>query len=72
MPVGSNAGSALVSIEHAVANGLTFRPLAESCRDIREWWYSDAVTEERRQKMAASERSLMAREAGIIADWRAR
>jgi len=46
--------------------------LAESCRDIVAWWYSDAVTEERRQNMVAGERSLMAREAAIIADWKAR
>jgi len=72
MPVGENFGSARVNIEHGVANGLTFRPLAESCRDILEWWYSDAVSEERRQNMVAGERSLMTREAGIIEAWKAR
>jgi 2'-hydroxyisoflavone reductase len=72
MPVGENYGSARVDISHAVANGLTFRPLAESCRDILDWWYSDAVTEERRQNMVAGEGSLMAREPEIIAAWKAR
>ena len=29
--------------QHAIANGLTFTPLADSVRDIHAWWYSDAV-----------------------------
>jgi 2'-hydroxyisoflavone reductase len=72
MPVGDNFGSARVSIEHGVANGLTFRPLADSCRDIVDWWYSGAVPEERRQALLHGERSLMAREPGIVSAWRAR
>ncbi len=72
MPVDENFGSARVDNRHGIANGLTFRPLAESCRDILEWWNSDAVTEERRQNMLRGEGSLMAREPEIIAAWRAR
>jgi 2'-hydroxyisoflavone reductase len=72
MPTGDNYGSARVNIDLAVANGLTFRPLADSVQDIHEWWYSDAVTEERRMRMVSGERSLMAREADVIAAWRAR
>ena len=72
MPVDENYGSARVDISHGVANGLSYRPLAQSCRDILEWWYSDAVAEDRRRNMFSGERALMAREAGIIADWKAR
>lgn len=69
MPVGDNYGSARVNIDHGVAHGLTFRPLAESCRDILEWWYSDAVPQERRQRM---EDGVLAREPEIVEAWRAR
>lgn len=71
MPIGNNAGSALTSTSWAVQNGLTFTPLAESVRDITEWWHSDAVAEERRANMVSGQRSLMAREAAIIAAWKA-
>ncbi|MCB0594068.1 MAG: hypothetical protein KDD28_08250, partial [Phaeodactylibacter sp.] len=70
MPTGDNAGSALVSNQLGIANGLTFTPLAESVRDIYEWWQSDAVPEERRIEMVSGEGSLMAREEEIIAAWK--
>jgi 2'-hydroxyisoflavone reductase len=72
MPTGDNYGSARVNNERGIANGLVFRPLADSVQDIHEWWYSDAVSEERRTRMVSGERSLMAREADVIAAWRAR
>jgi len=55
----------------AIENGLTFTPLAQSVRDVYEWWHSDAVTEERRENMVSGQRSLIAREAAIIAAWKA-
>jgi len=72
MPVKNNEGSALVSNRMGVEAGLTYTPLAESVRDIYEWWHSSAVTEERRTNMVSGQRSLMAREAEIIAAWKAR
>ncbi|MBI1343571.1 MAG: NAD-dependent epimerase/dehydratase family protein [Terrimonas sp.] len=72
MPVGDNAGSALVSNAHAIANGLSFTPLAESVLDIHDWWNSESVTEERRLKLSDAEGSLMKREAAIIAEWKKR
>jgi 2'-hydroxyisoflavone reductase len=71
MPVGNNAGSALVNNQLATDNGLTLTPLAQSVRDIYEWWHSDAVTEDRRDRMVSGQRSLIAREASIIAAWKA-
>ena len=70
MPVGDNYGSARVNIEFAVANGLTFTPLADSVRDIHTWWNSDAVTEAKRAKMLSGADALMTREKTIIAEWR--
>lgn len=72
MPVGNNAGSARVSNELAMARGLTFTPLADSVRDIYEWWSSGAVPPDRRAAMVSGDRSLMAREAAILAEWKAR
>ncbi len=56
----------------AIAAGLTFRPLAESMHDTHVWWHGDGVTEERRQRLVSGEHALMAREASILAAWKAR
>jgi len=72
MPTGNNAGSARINIQKAVAAGLTYTPLAESVRDIIEWWNSDAVSGDRRENMVSGRRSLMAREAAIITAWKER
>jgi len=72
MPVADNYGSARVSNRRARERGLTFTPLADSMRDLYAWWLSDAVPEARRVALTTGERSLMAREANILAAWRAR
>ena len=64
--------AARASVDKAVAHGLTFMPLADTVRDTYEWWNSGVVSEERRERMVSGEGSLMAREAEIIAEWRAR
>jgi 2'-hydroxyisoflavone reductase len=70
MPRGNSLGHTRVSYQKAVANGLTYRPLAVTARDTLEWWASDAVSPERR----AEPRFVLTpeREAEIIAAWRAR
>jgi 2'-hydroxyisoflavone reductase len=70
MPVGDNAGSARVSNERALERGLAFTPLADSMRDLYEWWLSGAVPEERRATLTTAATSLMAREPAILAAWR--
>lgn len=72
MPTDENYGSARVNNSHSVVNGLTFRPISKSIKDIHTWWYSDAVQEERRQKMETGEKSLMKREASILEKWKNR
>lgn len=62
-------GTARVSIDKGVAAGLTYRPLADTIRDVHAWWHSDAVPEERRERLVGAERSLMAREAEILEAW---
>ena len=72
MPQGDNYGSARVSSRRAVESGLTLTPLADSMRDLYEWWLTDAVSEERRARLTTAATSLMAREPAILAAWRAR
>ena len=72
LPIDDNYGTSRASVDKAVANGLTFMPLAETVRDTYEWWNSGVVSEERQVRMVSGEDSLMAREAEIIAAWRAR
>lgn len=71
LPIGDNYGTSRASVDKAVANGLTFMPLAETVRDTHEWWHSGVVSEERQARMVSGEDSLMAREAEIIAAWKA-
>jgi 2'-hydroxyisoflavone reductase len=72
MPVGDNYGSARANNGRAIERGLTFTPLADSMRDLHEWWLSDAVSEERRAALTTRATSLMAREPAILAAWAAR
>ena len=72
MPVGDFEGSARINIERAKADGLAFRPLAETTQDVLEWWDSDAVTDEQRRTLIEEPRSMMRREPDIIAAWKAR
>ncbi|MEX0907251.1 MAG: NAD-dependent epimerase/dehydratase family protein [Gemmatimonadota bacterium] len=70
MPRGNSLGHTRINYDRAVANGLTYRPLATTVRDTLDWWDSDAVTAERR----ASPNFVLTpeREAEIIAAWRSR
>jgi 2'-hydroxyisoflavone reductase len=68
MPRGNSLGHTRINYDRAVANGLTFRPLAVTVRDTLDWWASDTVSAERR---AEPDFALTAeREAEIIAAWR--
>ena len=70
MPIGNNKGSALINNELALANGLTFIPLKETLLDTYNWWYSDALTEERRQQFEAKPNSILANEKNILEAWK--
>ena len=72
MPTGDYEGSARINIYHSKANGLTFRSLAQTTLDVLDWWDSDAVTDEQRSNLMEGERSMMRREAQIIAAWEGR
>lgn len=70
MPEGKNEGSAKINNQKAKENGLSFRPLVESVKDIYDWWYSDAISQERRDKVALDPKSILIREQAIIAKWK--
>lgn len=72
MPEGKNYGSARVNNQWGVENGLIYTPLATSMRDIHDWWYSDALTDERRQQFEGKEGSVLVEEKNIIKAWRKR
>jgi 2'-hydroxyisoflavone reductase len=72
MPIGDNYGSARVNNRRAIERSLSFTPLADSMRDLYDWWLTDAVPEERRAALTTAATSLMARESEILAAWRSR
>ncbi|MDX1479000.1 MAG: NAD-dependent epimerase/dehydratase family protein, partial [Saprospiraceae bacterium] len=64
------AGMSRSDNRKAIAAGLQFRPLAETVAATRAWWYSDAVSQERRDNILGGEHSFMQREKEIIAKWK--
>lgn len=72
LPEGNNWGSARVSNAYAIDQGLTFRPLTTSLQDIHEWWNSAAITSEQRASVEQNAKSVLMREADILAAWKAR
>lgn len=70
MPEGDNWGSARVSNAYAIDQGLSFRPLTESMKDIHDWWYSSSMTPEQREAVEQNPKSVLVREADILAAWK--
>ena len=70
MPEGNNYGSSRINNQKSIQNGLSFRSLATSVKDIHAWWYSDALTDERRAKFEQKEDGLLLREAAILEAWK--
>ncbi|WP_455170479.1 NAD-dependent epimerase/dehydratase family protein [Aegicerativicinus sediminis] len=56
----------------AIAAGLTFSPLSKTVEATKEWWYSEAVSQDRRDSILHNENSLMQREKQILEKWRSR
>jgi 2'-hydroxyisoflavone reductase len=70
LPEVNNKGSATISIKKGVENGLTFRPLMDTIKDTHEWWYSDALTQEKRDDYELKPNSILLNEKEILADWK--
>jgi len=64
------AGMSMSDNTKAIKSGLTFRPLARTVMDTHEWWYSDAVDQDRRDNILDGERSMMRMEKDILEKWK--
>lgn len=63
-------GSARISNIKAINNGLTFRNLNTSVKELYNWWNSDSITQERRDLLEKNQRSVLLREKEIIEKWK--
>lgn len=70
MPEGNNYGSSRASNKKAKKAGLTFRELKVSIKDTYDWWYSDALTDERRNKFEQKPDSVLLNEKAILKKWK--
>ena len=70
MPEGNNYGSARANSDKAIAAGLTYRDLKNSIKETYDWWNSDSVPEDMRQKFEGDSTKVYNREAEIIAAWK--
>lgn len=66
------AGMSKSDNRKAIEADLQFRSLSETVAATKAWWYSDAVTPERRENILSGEKSLMNREKEILAKWQAK
>jgi 2'-hydroxyisoflavone reductase len=66
-PHGDNLHYGRVDNRRALAAGATFRPLAETARDTRDWWYATTGRDGRLRSGPSPQR-----EAEVLAAWRAR
>lgn len=72
LPTGNNSGSAKINNKKGLANGLKIRPLVTSIKDTHEWWMSDAVSQEQREKVETNPESILTREGAILEKWKTR
>ena len=63
------AGMSKSDNSKAKTAGLTFRSLSNTVSTTHDWWYSNAVPQERRENILTGERSFMKREKEILEKW---
>lgn len=71
-PTGATAGFLRRNVDKAIAAGLTYRPLAETARDTLEWHKKRPAEELKRMEEGTVAGIPAAKEAAVIAAWRAR
>lgn len=71
LPDGKFEGMTYASNKKSLEAGLTISPLAKTTYDIKNWWYSDGVTAERRKQFMEASDSIMNTEAKLIEAWQA-
>ena len=70
-PTGKNYGSSRAANKKAIAAGLTFRDLKTSVKEMHDWWYSDAMTQEQRDKYEKDPKIVLNTEEEILKKWKA-
>lgn len=70
MPTGKNKGSAKINNEKGIANGLLYTPLKKTVEDTFNWWTSDAISQELRNKVELDSESVLVRENSILKEWK--
>ncbi|MEL6732254.1 MAG: NAD-dependent epimerase/dehydratase family protein [Bacteroidota bacterium] len=70
LPTGNQQGSSMINNEKAIRHGLTFRPLTETVKDTHDWWYSDAISQEKRDEVEQNPDSILGKEAALIEKWK--
>ena len=70
MPEGNNTGSARVNNKKGIKAGLSFRNLHDTIKDTYDWWYSDALTDERRNKFEQNPEAVLLREKAVLGAWK--
>ena len=66
------AGMSQSDNSKAIAADLQFRSLSETVKGTHDWWYSEAVSQERRDNILNGENSFMQREPEILKAWHQR
>ena len=69
MPTGKNRGSSLINNHKALDNGLILTPLVTTVMDTHTWWNSDAVSQEKRDKVIQNPDSVLQRETELLRLW---
>jgi 2'-hydroxyisoflavone reductase len=70
-PIEKNYGSSKASNIKAITAGLTFRDLKTSVKEMHDWWYSTAITQEQRDAFEKNPKGVLIREQEIIKKWKA-
>ncbi len=63
-------GISRVSQVKSMKNGLTYRPLATTMKDTHDWWFSDAIDDERRQSFETDSNELHNRQKSLLEKWK--
>lgn len=69
MPNDEYYGSARIKNDNAKKAGLTFRPLKDTVKETYDWWVSDALPAEHRDKYESNPRGMLLREEAILEEW---
>lgn len=68
-PLGNNYGSSRSTNTKAISAGLTFRPLVQTMKDTHDWWYSDALSQDKRDEYEKNPENVLNREKVILEKW---